>query len=171
MAGGLVAGVFFSSILSDGGLEGLAAPPCARGFSPPSYRMEALKALRLLHALVGFSPPSYRMEALKALRLLHALVGFTPPSYRMEALKAWRLHHALVVFTPPSYRMEALKALRLLHALVGFSPPSYRMEALIIGQLIIIIIKKFSFLCYITYRKCCIYAKLLLTLHLRKILI
>ena len=32
MAGGLVAGVFFSSILSDGGQEGLAAPPCARGF-------------------------------------------------------------------------------------------------------------------------------------------
>ena len=105
VAGALVAGVFFSSILSDGGLEGLAAPPCARGFSPPSYRMEALKALRLPHALMGFSPPSCRMEAL------------------------------------------------------------------IIRQLIIIIIKKLSFLCYITYRKCCIYAKLLLTLHLRKILI
>ena len=149
MAGGLAAGVFFSSILSDGGLEGLAAPTCARGFSPPSYRMEALKAWRLLNALVGFSPPSYRMEALKALRLLNALVGFSPPSYRMEALKA----------------------LRLLHALVGFSPPSCRMEALIIRQLIIIIIKKLSFLCYITYRKCCIYAILLLTLHLRKILI
>ena len=148
VASDLVAGVFFSSILSDGGLEGLAAPPCACGFSPPSYRMEALKALRLPHALVVFSPPSYRMEALKALRL----------------------PHALVVFSPPSYRMEALKALRLPHTLVVFSPPSYRMEVLIIRQLIIIIIKKLSFLCYITYRKCCIYAIIFVTLHTRKVL-
>ena len=73
-------------------------------------------------------------------------------------------------FSPPSYRMEALKALRLLHALVGFSPPSYRMEALIIRQLIIIIIKKLSFLCYITYRKCCIYAIIFVPLHIRKVL-
>ena len=88
----------------------------------------------------------------------------------MEAEKALRLEDALVVFTPPSYRMEDEKALRLEDALVVFTPPSYRMEALIIRQLIIIIIKKLSFLCYITYRKCCIYEIIFVTLHIRKVL-
>ena len=88
----------------------------------------------------------------------------------MEALKALRLPDALVVFSPPSYRMEAKKALRLEDALVVFTPPSCRMEVLIIRQLIIIIIKKLSFLCYITYRKCCIYAIIFVPLHIRKVL-
>ena len=104
VAGGLAARGFFSSILSDGGLEGLAAPPCARGF---------------------FS--SILSDG------------------GQEGLAA-----------PPCAR--------------GFTPPSYRMEVLIIRQLIIIIIKKLSFLCYITYRKCCIYAIIFVTLHTRKVL-
>ena len=126
MAGGLVARIFFSSILSDGGQEGLAAPPCARGFYSSILSDGGQEGLSAPRCARGSTPPSCRMEAKKALRLPHALMAFTPPSCRIEVL--------------------------------------------IIRQLIIIIIKKLSFLCYITYRKCCIYAKLLLTLHLRKIL-